>query len=763
MNRRQFLQNTAATCLVVTLGLDAETQSPKLLDSSQSFKFTGNRYAWDWSAATDRFRILDQLGRVITSGPLQPSVIVQSRGQTTRRAVAGKLAHHEVQGNRATWTYANVNGSGTIAVAWRFEDDALWLEPVIYESSADEDIVSLNLFADAGGASANSALRTVHLVLPGISESNAVSPIVSAEVGLSLRTSLGRAGSGITQQWALPCHYFAGFRATGAGTPEEAAAPTTTNAFCCGLSDLPNSDLYLEQQHGRASLVFDYRGDLWNHMRGPSKFTLGANLFWAFAPNYYEAIRSYYRGLLAGGVIHKKVNSPRKNATLLTPQWCTWGEQIVTNKDGSKLDQAALEKFYSDLKSSGLRAGLFSIDDQWEGKYGGLEHSAERLPHFEAFLAKLRADGLRLGLWAAFLRCEDPSSLGLTPLQMLRQLDGKPYFIKDGSQGWYLLDFTRPEVQKVIRDRARRFVRRYQPDLVKFDFGYEIPVLDTVAPYDMQWAGERMLAQGLDIVVSAMRQENPDIVVMYYHLSPLFANYLDLHSLDDLCMNKGEYDLEANRRFFFCGLCGEFGMPTYGSTGYDWASAPSIWFDSVAVGTVGCIVSFDPSDDAGAKPTPHILSKYNGFTHLVRPTNLFTVQPLDSVFNTENRGAHASSWARFENDIPVLVALRTQRIDGGAGTTEFGGIVKTTASMVVASQTGDALDRTAKLAIVPYGDGQLTLRRQSPAPASATVTEHYFGGKSQASTVATQDAELRIPLREIVDGTPVEWIEVQIS
>lgn len=396
--------------------------------------------------------------------------------------------------------------------------------------------------------------------------------------------------------------------------------------------------MYLDQNQGRASLVFDYRSDLWGHMRGPAKFQLGAGLFWAFAPNYREAIRGYYRGLLDAGIVRKKVNSARKNATLLSPQWCTWGEQMALKKEGtaleegSQLDQASLEKCYADFKASGLRASLFSIDDGWEGTYGSLEHAENRFPQFEQFLARVRTDGLRLGMWAAFMRCEDPASLGLTPQQMLRLKDGKPYFNKEGSTGWYILDFTRPEVEKVIRGRARRYVRRYKPDLVKFDFGYEIPVLEAVAPHNMQWAGERMLAKGLDVVVSAMREENPDIAVMYYQLSPLFTDYLDLHSPDDLGMTKGEYELEANRRFFFCSLCGEFGMPTYGSSGYNWVSAPEIWFDSIAIGTVGSLVAFDPSDDVGGKATPPILAKYNGLTHLVRPATQFVVQPLDPVF-----------------------------------------------------------------------------------------------------------------------------------
>jgi hypothetical protein len=126
------------------------------------------------------------------------------------------------------------------------------------------------------------------------------------------------------------------------------------------------------------------------------------------------------------------------------------------------------------------------------------------------------------------MRCEDPADLGLSPEQMLRQPDGKPYVVGGGSSKYFILDFTRPEVERVLSCLARKFVRRYKPDLVKFDFGYELPALDAAAPQDMTWAGERLLWKGLGVVVKAMREENPDIVVMYYELSPLFTDYFDL-------------------------------------------------------------------------------------------------------------------------------------------------------------------------------------------------------------------------------------------
>lgn len=766
-NRRQFLQIMAASSLLGGAGAKATDELPltpaTLSEANNVIRVEQPDYIWEWSPANDRFRLLDQKGNVIAGGPLQPAVVVQPVGQAKgRKCIAGKLESHQVNGNQITCTYSSVNGSGRVTTAWRFYERNLWIEPVTYETTAAEDVISLNLFAEGVGSAAKSSLEANSLVLPGICESEAISPIISGDIQLNTRTSLGRAGTGLMQQWALPCHYFCGFREVPQFGHEEAGL---THAFCCGLAELPNSDLFMDQKGGRGALLFDYRGDLWKHLRGPGKFTLGAGLFLALGPNYYEAIRNYYRGLLAAGIIHQKKNSVKKNAALLTPQWCSWGEQVAVNRAGSRLNQAALETFYEQLKASGLEAGMFSIDDKWEGKYGNLQHSTERFPHFEEFLDKVRAEGHRIGMWAAFMRCEDPADIGLTVDQMLHRADGKPVVNGEGSTKYYILDFTRPEVESVLTSLARRYVRRYKPDLVKFDFGYEIPDLGTAAPHDMRWAGERMLGKGLGVVVKAMHQENPDIVVMYYELSPLFTDYFDLHSPDDLFEAKGEYDLEGNRRFFFSGLCGEFGMPTYGSSGYDWVSQPEIWFDSVAIGTLGCLGTFGVDYAPGHGPTPERVAKYNGLIHLVRHTNVFTVQPLDAVYDAVTRGAHASSWTRTENGKVVLAALRPRGFNGaGPGTSQWGGVVDATAQVAVASLTDDSLAEAERLGVVPYGQGRLTLRRAAnTSGAAADATEHYFGGTSKATRLEIHDGVLEIPLRERSgDGLPVEWLEIQI-
>jgi len=205
-------------------------------------------------------------------------------------------------------------------------------------------------------------------------------------------------------------------------------------------------------------------------------------------------------------------------------------------------------------------------------------------------------------------------------------------------------------------------------------------------------------------------------------------------------------------------------MPTYGSSGYEWISGPSIWFDSIAVGTIGTLASFYGSAAPGDGATPERVAKYNGLTHLVRPSNQFSIIPLDAEYEAPTRGAHASSWARMENGKVVLVALRRQRLDGSAGSGKFRDLVATNASVVAAARLGDSLARATMLGVVPYGDGELKLKIEAPGAASFQATEHYFGGARQTQSLAFEEGYLRVPLRERTEnGAIVEWIEISIS
>ena len=415
-----------------------------------------------------------------------------------------------------------------------------------------------------------------------------------------------------------------------------------------------------------------------------------------------------------------------------------------------------------ELKASGMKAGMFSIDDKWEGTYGKLEHSAERFPRFEEFLAELRADGMKVGIWAALMRCERPADLGLTADQMLLQPDGTPYVVKFAGSQYSIVDFTQPAVEKVLVELAKKFMRRYKPDLLKFDFGYELPPVGKAAPKDRRWSGERLLGKGLEIVIKAMREENPDLVVMYYNLSPLFLEYFDLHSPDDLYGAAGEYEMEANRRYFFSSLLGRLGVPTYGSSGYDWASAPEIWFDSAAMGTLGSLNDF-VGDEEDEGSTVAAVAKYNGLTKVLRATSTFEIVPMEVVSQGYTAGARARSWARFEGGELVLLAYRppTRGLPSVVTDVRIMGAVRSSVPVVVAAKGSGGIAVSGELAMVPYAGGEIVVRRERGT--KAVVVSHYFGGAMVRRETRIVDGALRIEAEMMAGRMPLEWIEVRIT
>jgi hypothetical protein len=211
LNRREFIQVSAASLLLNKLRADGATATPaRISESGKTVRAEGANYVWEWSQETDRFRIMDTQGRELASSALQPIVVVQPVGQKgVRRFVAGRVAGHEIQGNRVTWTYEGVNNSAKLTVAWRFDEHGPWMEPVIYQTTAAEDVVSLHCFAEADGDHVKPSLESSNLVLPGISESPAISPLANRTMGWNLTSWLGRGapkGASLEQQWGLPAH-----------------------------------------------------------------------------------------------------------------------------------------------------------------------------------------------------------------------------------------------------------------------------------------------------------------------------------------------------------------------------------------------------------------------------------------------------------------------------------------------------------------------------------------------------------------------------
>jgi hypothetical protein len=713
-------------------------------------------YGWSWERETDVVSMFDSKKRLIGRGPHQP-IILTSHREVELRARSRSYA---TNGERVSILYEGVNGGSRLTVTWSFREDFIRLEPLRYDSAAEESVLQVVYFPRAVDGSYQPSFYSRYAVVPGLSMSPGISPVVDLHSRLSVVAALGSGamhGPGFTQQWGLPAHYFCVFNTTDRWNAI-GARDLQSGAACWGLAELPAGDLRLHIAEIGFSPVLNLRGDLWRQYVTPGPLELGCSFVIAFGEQFHEAIRNYYRVLLRQGVIEPKLISPKKSEILLAPQYNTWGTQSAKALQPEHLTEAIVLDIFEKLRRSGMQARTFVVDDKWEGRYGELKHDPVRFPNFLSLLEKIREAGYFLGLWAAFLRCENPEALGLNESNLLQKEDGTPLWLSHGTARYGIFDVTQIPVQAVLRKRARAFIRLYRPDLIKFDFGYELPSLDVAAPADKSWAGERLLQKGLEVIVGAMKEEDPDLVIMYYGLSPLLIQHYDLHSPDDLVYCGGDYDLETNRRIFFSSLCGELGMPTYGSSGYDWQSASSIWFDSVPSGTLGSLHCFD-GDENDDLPSEEWIARYNGLAAIRRRGTRFEVRPVDASWQGGLRAAFAPSWERLEDGKTVLLALRTHRFDGKPAIQAFKDILHTDVMLAVASLTEDEISRSLRLGIVPFGEGNCRIRHLG-GHQTARLTEHYFDGRKWETIITLRNEVVELRLRPSRGDHVLEWLEI---
>jgi hypothetical protein len=709
-------------------------------------------YHWTWERRSDRVVLHDAAGNRIAEHRLQPYVRVHPA--PTRHT--GRCTAFTVLGHCLTVTYDDVNDGGRITVTVRFHDDYYVLETVTYESVREEDVVALYYAYDDLTADARPNGLADYYVLPGANQApeQYIFPAASFVNG---RVSLGCFGMDagtFLQQPFLPHYMMAVYSAARSAVGTAAPVPFS-GAACLGLAGIPDGSVMVEIAGQRFSPCLNLRSDLWHHRSGPGALHFDAPWVVAVAETWYAAMHRYIEVLLAEGYAQSKAREAVP-ASAYWPQYDIWGDQVRRACGGTAFTQSHLETIYHDFRTSGMRARLFVIDDGWEQAPGALVHSVERFPTFDGLLARIRADGHEIGLWTAFARCRDYREFGLDAGAVLRTPQGNPY---RHPSGWYIFDPTHPDVQRHLSERAAALVRRYGPKLIKLDFGYEIPPPDVAAPHELAYAGERLFQKFLEVLIPALRAADPEVTIQYYALTPLLAAYYDQYSCDDLWLARGSYHDAFNKRAVLATLCGAFGVVPYGSTGYDWASAPEIWFDTTIMGTIGSLAPF-VGDENGEHASRAQIARYNGLAQLTRWTPHFTVEFLEAQLHYPMLGPRASSWVRMEPMGAVVVALRPGVGHGGHVETHYRDLLSTDCSLVAASLDERALADTTRIGLVTLGEGTVRLRRPRRR---AAVVAHLDGGGEWAMPATMDGDEVVIPVTDWApNGAAIEFVEVHL-
>ena len=705
--------------------------------SNGFWTITTGSYSWSWKELADEWTLSDSQGRRMARGPLRPEFVF---ADGTRDPFLDG-GHTEVVAKAGQLTIAWTGRGGHVRQQWHFHPEFFAVEPLQAASSRAAAWARVEQFC---------GLASHYALLPGLSMSSLVPPVVDLHSRLRITTTLGAGamrGPGLAQQWGLPSHWFA-LCDTSERWNAANARSLDSDAVCIGLSDLPEGDFWVRTEDRAVTMVLNVRSDLWHWYADGVTTTVGLALEFFVRGDFEQAARSWYRhraeqGGLAGSA-YAATERDVRTWTLLN----TWGSQVAERIQPEELNQTRLDRYFDGLQASGLRVNHFVIDDKWEGAYGILSHDEERFPAFEEFLKKVRSHGYRVGLWAAFLRCEDPTKVGLTEEHLMKDAQGKVLRFQHQTASYGIYDVTHPQVAQTLGALARRCVERYQPDLIKCDFGYELPTLDNSRPFDARFRGERLLLRGLEVILGAMKSVKPNLVVMYYGLSPLLAPWYDLHSTDDMVYCPGDYDVEGNRRLSLASFLGEVGMPVSSSTGYDWATAPDLWFDAVAMGVPGTLLPFG-TDERGEGPTAPALAFFNGLGALARAAPQFSIEWIDGHPRPGYRVLTTGSWRRLEHGQTVLLALRGNHVLPG---------LQTEGTQVLSSLDGLPLGQSRHFGVVPLATGSFVMT--VPSAGLWQVTKHRLQAAPEVTTLQA-DHQLSFTFDAASEGAPIEWIEFE--
>lgn len=735
----------------------------RVVETDTDVEVRGQTYVWRLDKKAETFELRDQGGRSVAHGGVQPAVeVVDEAGQS--RTDAGRLSAVDVAPEEGTITlrFEGVNGDATTTTSWHFRPDAIRLAPVRYAAARRTFVETLTLFGRWGEYGAVPGLHCQFFLHPGSTESSILAPVIPAKVRLSIVSTIGRGSTDepafVQQQWGLPLYFWGGWSIDGWASGKSALTKHTSDVLILGMDAIPTGDQYVRYFDEYASPYLRLLGGRWGTFEtGRDELELGSGWLWTLGPDLRSAIAESFDLLRRDGIVAVRENSPRKARRATMSQFNTWGAQVANDWASSDLNQDVLERIYDDMVSSGFDAEMFVIDDRWEAAYGQLRHDEVRFPRFEEFLARVRADGRGIGMWAAFLRCQDPESMGLTLDDVWKDPAGRPVTRSLFEDSYYLFDVSRPHVADLLAETARAFMRRYRPDLVKFDFGYELPSLRDAAPARREWGGERALLESLRVVVGAMREVDPDVVVMYYNLSPLLVDFVDQHSTDDLYLNAGEYPEEVNRRVFFSSLLAPLGVPTYGSGGYDWLGVADIWFDTVASGPLGSLNSFN-GDQSDSSPTDLTIARQRGLRQLTRRnTRPARVDAVDARRHGGSMTARARSWVRNEREGVTVVAARPERREGDVVTWELPDVLRTTGQTVLASLDDASINDATSLGLVAATRGTTAFRTSRNGSPSVVAV---LRDRELPWEVRRKEnwIEGEFPVR--IDGVPVEWYRI---
>ena len=466
------------------------------------------------------------------------------------------------------------------------------------------------------------------------------------------------------------------------GTPYAAAFPRPLLAagmggdagwLVAGVGELPAAALTFEIRSSAGCLQHLHREDLWGTPGGRRVWTDPLWVTWA--DDAWDAYRAYFelfdlphREVRTGSGTETRTETRPESRTEAAPEhqvshWNSWGDFRFGAYDLRPLAHRVADEH-------GVR--LLCVDDGWERRDGSGRADDETFPDFDAEIGAMKAAGLEVGLWLPVGWVADPDAAGLKADDLLCGRDGRPRRTSwDMSVGagrhYFCVDPSSPRARDFLRRRVRTMIERYDPQLLKLDFGYGLPSPHVAVTRDPALRGERTAEELIRVITETARALRPGITIQYYSPHPLFRRHVDLITLDDLG-DAGSDEAGGHGQWsVWAALAATSGVALCASSGYDWDSDADVLLNTAVIGAPGAVL---PTRLPDGTPVPlSLVARRRALARWHRRRTTWSPLWLNSRKGRIGQEPRPRCWGRLEQvgagELLTALALREDGDDVG--------------------------------------------------------------------------------------------------
>lgn len=685
-----------------------------------NWRYTSGHLQFQWELTTDKATLTDMLtGAVSWRGSLLPSFwIKDANGQL--RYVKATVDPHALNSDGNISLVLDSLGVGKLAIeqtSWGIRIREL---QVTWHKKAPA-IVEMYVGASLPPANAVNVKpvwdrpflpdwQSLGYCLPGAKAGTVQSYFRMWDFGQS-DIALGNFGSSMSSPYGAAFPRPVLFTAMGEGK----------GWISIGAGDIPDGAMSLSMRASRGCFRYLYREDLWGALPGQTR-TWNDLLRISIDTSALAAFGKYYTSFPV--LPEKKIVTP-------VSIWNTWG---MWRK--KKYPIRPIADFTRKVQSE-----MMVLDDPWESSQGSGQPDLQRFPDFFADVAYLRSKGLAVGVWETLGWIKDTAAAGLNRNDLIRDINGAPclanWNFDPTGEAWYCLDVSSPRARAFLQERTRKTMALLKPGLIKLDFGYGLPNPNMGVPANPLYRGERYSFELVRLITAAAKSVNPDVVMLYYGISPLWIPVIDMVSLDD----QGDlwYDTRQGHQEWsiWASLLSGHGIALSGSSSYDWSTDDEVLMNTVVLGTPGAVLPSE-TDDGKAVPSQYLNRRW-AVNKWYRRTVFWQPCWLNSYTGGMDTPPQLRCWGRLENKVLTAVTLRenvNKQLKGTPAET-----IRFTGNWSLISQDDRAVTASRQLAVIPFSAGQLILPY---AQRPVKVTAQGMGGVIPGSSWSWKNGLLTI-------------------